>query len=122
VGNYTNPWATFKRGALAILTSGTSEMKTGGGVYGDETVADSLFPKGVNDVALDERANARAGVDAKAAAEKAQLEADKPGPAPDFTDETLSAARRSSKLRASMAYGRAATFSSGVKRQTLLGG
>ena len=122
--------ALLKRGALAVLTSGTSEIQTGGGAYGDETLADTLFPKGINDWALDDRRNARQGKDAADAAEKAALDAGKPPPPMDFTDETLRAARSSALLRMATGRGRAGSFLarpagstlSPLGRKTALGG
>lgn len=48
-----------QRALLAAMTFGTSEVKTGGGQYGDEVLADSLFPKTVNDMMLNDRQAAR---------------------------------------------------------------
>lgn len=98
-----------KRAGLAILTSGTSEIRTGGGAYGDETVADTLFPKAINDWALEGRATDRGMKDVEASLAKAKLDEEKPGPM-DLTDETLSTARKSAKLKAMQGVNRQSTF------------
>ncbi len=93
-----NAGKDFKRGLLAFATSGTSEIKTGGGQYGDETVADSLFPKTVNDWALEDRAAGRAGKDAatQTLIDKAASEA---ALSPDGTDAAVTAAKRQGATR-----------------------
>lgn len=109
-----------KRGILSLLTAGTSEWGTGGGEYGDETVADTIFPKFINDAMLDERTKARADKDAAVEAEKAEIEAEKPKAAPDLTDGLLGEARKAQMLRQKSGAGRGSTFLSGPK--TALGG
>lgn len=98
--------ADIKRAFLAISTLGTSEIKTGGGEYGDETVADALFPKTINDMALDERTEARKQTEiAKAAALQ-------PKKAPDIADQLLGAGANS-LLRQKTKQGRRSTFLGG---------
>lgn len=96
----------LKRAFLAFSTLGTSEIKTGAGQYGDETLADSLFPKTINDMALDERTEAR----------KAADEANKPkpvGPGPDLADKLLAGAAGNSLQRQQTKKGRRSTFLAG---------
>lgn len=96
----------FKRMALAVSTLGTSEIKTGGGQYGDETVADSLFPKTINDAMSDDRTAAR----------KAADEANKPKPAalaPDMADQLLAGTAANGQLRLKAKQGRRSTFLTG---------
>lgn len=100
--------ADIKRAFLAASTLGTSEIKTGGGEYGDETVADSLFPKSINDLALDERTDARKATDA------AKLAAAQPGPVPDLADKLLQGSSSNSLLRQQTRQGRRSTFLSGA--------
>lgn len=96
--------ADIKRAFLAISTLGTSEIKTGGGEYGDETVADSLFPKTINDMALDERTEARRQTEiAKAAAAQ-------PKPPPDLASELLQGVGPDGRRK----QGRRSTFLSGA--------
>lgn len=90
------------RAGLAISSLGTSEIKTGGGEYGDETLADSLFPKSINNWALADREEARRKVDADKAAMSA------PPRAPDLADKLLEKAPRGTKT------GRKSTFISGA--------
>ena len=95
-----------KRAFLAASTLGTSEIKTGGGQYGDETVADSLFPKTINDLALDDRTAAR----------KAADEANQPkpvGPGADLADQLLSGSAANTQLRLKTKQGRRSTFLTG---------
>ncbi len=98
-----------KRVLLGFATSGTSEIKTGGGQYGDETVADSLFPKTVNDWALEDRQAGRQGVDAAK-----QTEVDQAATAaalqPDAADAALKAARRQGAMRLMSGNGRKSSF------------
>lgn len=101
---------TLKRSLLGILTMGTSEIKTGGGAYGDEVLADSLFPKTINDFLLDDRADARKATDAKKAAELAKYQ---PGPAPDLATKLVQEAGGNAKLRQATKSGRRSTFLSG---------
>lgn len=92
---------------LAAASSGTSEIKTGGGQYGDETVADSLFPKTVNDAVDVQRTADRKSTDARS-----QLISDaaNPGPAPDLADKLLSRAGAPSLMRQKAKQGRQSTF------------
>jgi hypothetical protein len=109
--NPDNRFATdLKRGLLAALTVGTSEIKTGSGEYGDETVADALFPKEVNNILLDDREKARRVTDAAKAdaAKKAQ-----PGPVPDLADKLLQRAGAQDLMRQKAKAGRKSTFLSG---------
>ena len=102
----------FKRALLAISTLGTSEIRTGGGEYGDETVADALFPKEINNLMLDDRADARKAADAAKAAELDKL---KPGPPPDLTAELIQKSGGEALLRQRARGGRRSTFLSGGK-------
>lgn len=104
--------ADIKRAFLAISTLGTSEIKTGAGEYGDETLADSLFPKEINNLMLDERSEARKAADAAKAAEADKL---RPGPPPDATAELIRQAGAASLLRQRSKGGRRSTFLSGGK-------
>lgn len=81
--NNGNSW--FRRIMLGVLTSGTSEIKTGAGEYGDETVADSIFPKTINNLGLDEREINRQRAD-RAKRDGADSYST---PAPDLTDELI---------------------------------
>lgn len=108
-------------GLLSLLTAGTSEVKTGTGQYGDETLADTLFPKVFNDMAQPDRQAARQAKDAADAAAKAKIDAEKPPPTVDLTDMALSAARKSARLRQMTGYGRSATFSNGGQSLPSLG-
>ncbi len=98
------------RTALGALTFGTSEAKTGAGQYGDETIADSLFPKTINDAALGDRQEARAATDAAA---KAEADAANPGPAPDLADKILSAGLTRSLQQQQSKQGRRSSFLTG---------
>lgn len=102
----------FKRALLATLTMGTSEIKTGAGEYGDETLADAAFPKEINNLLLDDRTNARKAADAAKAAEADKL---RPGPPPDATAELIRQAGAASLLRQRGKSGRRSTFLSGGK-------
>lgn len=102
-----------KRGALAVLTSGTSEIQTGGGANKDETVADTLFPKPINDWALQDREKNRDKVAADAEAAKKALDEERPVVAPDLTDKLVSDARKAQMLRLLSGRGRASTFLTG---------
>ena len=109
--NAGNRTATdFKRGLLAVLTLGTSEIKTGAGANGDEVLADSLFPKEINNFLLDDREAERKYKETAAtqAAAKAM-----PGPVPDLADQLLQRAGSSSLLRQQTRQGRKSTFLSG---------
>lgn len=99
----------LKQGFLGMATAGTSGIKTGGGKYGDETAADSLFPSFINDWASDDRTNARKGKDAADQAAKDQLDANKPTLAPDLTDQVIQSARK----RSTTGLGRRGTFLTG---------
>lgn len=97
----------FLRVALGISTLGTSEIKTGGGEYGDETLADSLFPRGINDWASG-RNESRKAIDAERAAMNA------PARKGDLADELLAGAAGQQQLRAGARRGRRSTFISGA--------
>lgn len=98
-----NTNADIKRAFLAASTLGLSEIKTGGGEYGDETVADSLFPKTINDLMSDDRTAARKATDA---AKNAMVA---PSRAPDLADKLLAGAGAPGKK-----LGRKSTFISGA--------
>lgn len=98
-----------KRILLGIATSGTSEIKTGGGQYGDETVADSLFPKTVNNALLDERQGARAAKDA-ATQRLVDQAATNAALAPDALDAANGVARRQGARRLLQGAGRRNSF------------
>ena len=100
----------FKRGFLALVTSGTSEIKTGGGEYGDETVADSLFPKQINNWALQDREQGRKATDAAAKESERKMN---PGPAPDATDKLIKQANDQAAQRLQTKQGRRSAFLSG---------
>ncbi len=85
-----------QRALLAAMTIGTSEIKTGGGQYNDEVLADSLFPKTVNDMALHDRQAAREDADAKL---RAEADASKPTPPPDPSSKLTQQAQRAAMLR-----------------------
>lgn len=123
-------WRDIKRGGLAVLTGGTSEIKTGGGANGDETVADTLFPTKINDLLLEDRTDARKKTAEEAAAEEAALDAAKPTLTPDLTDETIAKSKRAQALRGMTGRGRSSTFLTGplgatngaTGKKTLMGG
>lgn len=108
-----NAGKDLKRGVLAVMTSGTSEIKTGAGQYGDETVADSLFPKTVNDWALEDRQAGRNSTDAAAKAEVGKAAA-LAANAPDLTDALLKKSMKDSTNRLKSAQGRKSTFLTGA--------
>lgn len=97
----------WKRAFLAASTLGTSEIQTGGGEYGDEVLADSLFPKSINDFALDERSEKRRQ------AELAKSAIAKPPPTPDLADQLLQGKGSSALLRQKTKQGRRSTFLGG---------
>jgi hypothetical protein len=98
-------------GLLSILTAGTSEIKTGGGLYGDETVADTLFPKAINDVALTDRANARKATDKAEADKKDALYNSKPPPVVDLSDVATKTRKNEQLLKMlRSSSGRSGTF------------
>ena len=99
------------RALLAVLTSGTSEIKTGAGEYGDETVADALFPKEINNFLLDREAS-RNTIDATRAGEIA-LGATAPRAAPDLADKLLQRAGATSLERQQSKQGRRSAFLTG---------
>jgi hypothetical protein len=100
----------LQRGLLAVMTSGTSEIKTGAGEYQDETVADSLFPKTVNNMMSGDREDARKATDL---AKTATADAANPGPAPDLADKLLARAGADSLRTQKTKQGRKSTFLSG---------
>lgn len=97
---------TLGKAALFVISSGTSEIKTGG-KYGDETLADSLFPSQVNGLFTD-RNNTRAQMDKDAAARTAELA---PPPPPDLGDTLLKRAGRN----LTTGQGRRGSFLTGYK-------
>ena len=101
--------ADFLRGFLALSTFGTSEIKTGGGEYGDETVADAIFPKTINDIALG-RIESRKLIDAQ---RQAELDAANPGPGPDLADKLVAGAGGRTAARLGQKRGRRSTFLGG---------
>ena len=105
-----NMASSFKQGLLGALTASTSQLKTGAGEYGDETLADSMFPKTINNMMSDDRENARKTTDAKT---KADAIADTPGPAPDMADKLLKRAGADSLLRGKAKQGRRSAFLGG---------
>ncbi len=72
-------------------------------------MADSIFPKTVNDALL-QRGSAHTAADAK---KKAEEDAMNPGPAPDLADKLLSRAGADSLMRTKSKLGRRSTFLSG---------
>lgn len=99
----------FGRSVLGALTFGTSNAQTGGGQYGDETVADSLFPKGINDAALGDRQEARGAADKskQALIDKASTDA---ALQPDGADRALAASRRQGAMRLMTGRSRSNSF------------
>lgn len=98
----------LRRGVIAALTVGTSEIKTGGGEYGDETLADSIFPKTINDMNNQERQQSRMNTDmAKAKALDTQKRAlVEPDPTDVYT-------RRAAAGRLMSGNGRKSSFLTG---------
>lgn len=92
--NFGSEW---QRVMLGILTSGTSEIKTGSGEYGDETVADSIFPKAINNLAMDERSVNR--LQADSAKQKAAAKAGLDAAPTDITDDIIRKAAARTMLR-----------------------
>lgn len=103
----SNEGRTARRGALGFLSMGTSEIKTGSGEHGDETLADALFPKNVNNFLDPDREDNRARLEAE---REAELERQKPKPGPDETDKAVQRARRGGQLRLLTQRGRRNSF------------
>ncbi len=101
-------WNSIRRGVLFNLTAGTSEIKTGGGEYKDETVADSIFPKTINNMNNIDRQNQRDTIDqnkqAQSDKEKAALTA------PDAMDATDNILGRTGARRMMSGQGRQSSF------------
>ena len=96
---------------LSMLTSGTSQIQTGAGEYGDETVADALFPKEINNFLLDREAS-RNTIDATRAGELA-LGATAPKATPDLADKLIQRAGATSLERQQSKQGRRSAFLTG---------
>lgn len=96
--------ADLKRAFLFASTLGTSEIKTGAGEYGDETLADSIFPKTVNNLMLDDREAARKATD------KAKADMAAPPNEPDLADRLLQGTAAGALLKQKTKTGRKSAF------------
>lgn len=106
-----NAGKDFKRGLLGAISLGTSEIKTGAGEYGDETLADALFPKTVNNWLDEGREASRRGKDAaqKALVDSAATQA---ALQPDAADAAI-ATKRAGALRLMTGRSRKNSFLTG---------